>query len=138
MTMSRPVALGFTIIRVGLGGMMMFHGYPKVSGGDEKWEMLGAAMAVLGITAAPVFWGAAAAFTELVGGLFLAVGFLTRPMAALLMFTMFVAAAMHLANGDGVGGASHAIEDGIVFLGLLFVGGGPWAVDRMVFKKKQG
>ncbi|MFT6230817.1 MAG: putative oxidoreductase [Myxococcota bacterium] len=134
--MPRPAALGLTIIRIGLGGMMMFHGYPKVLGGDEKWEMLGGAMAVVGITAAPVLWGAAAAFTELIGGLFLALGFLTRPMAALLLFTMFVAAGMHLAKGDGVAGASHAIEDGIVFLGLLLAGGGPWAVDRLVFKKK--
>ena len=121
-------------MRVGLGVMMMNHGYPKVMGGTEKWEMLGGAMGVLGITFAPVMWGAAAAFTELVGGLFIALGVLTRPVAAMLAFTMFVAAAMHLGKGDGLSGASHAIEVGIVFFALIFTGAGPWSLDRWLFK----
>lgn len=132
----RSIGIGLTIIRVGLGAMMMLHGMPKVMGGPEKWTGLGGAMAVFGITFAPMAWGAAAAFTELVGGALLIIGLFVRPASALLLITMFVAASMHLAGGDGIMGSSHAIEVGIVFLGLTLTGGGPWAIDRRLFGKK--
>lgn len=132
--MSAPVALGLTVMRVGLGITMMMHGYPKVMGGSETWGMLGGAMTAIGISFAPVVWGAAAAFTELIGGALLALGLLTRPAAALLAFTMFVAAMMHFGNGDGFKGASHAIEVGIVMIGLLIIGGGRWSIDQAIAK----
>ena len=121
--------LGLLVMRVGLGGMMAFHGWPKMMGGPAKWEKLGGAMATLGIDFAPEVWGFAAATTELVGGVAVALGLLTRLNALLLCFTMVVAAAMHLDAGDGLFGASHAIEDGFAFLGLAFVGAGKYSLD---------
>lgn len=49
----KQLTLGLTVIRVGLGVMMMTHGYPKLMGGPAGWEGLGGVMAVLGITFAP-------------------------------------------------------------------------------------
>ena len=40
----------------------------------------------------------------------------------MLVFTMIIAALVHFAKGDGLSGASHAIELGIVFLALIFIG----------------
>ena len=126
-----PVEIGHLVLRVGLGAMMAaVHGWPKVTGGPAKWAKLGGAMDTFGITFAPTFWGGAAAFTELVGGVLLVVGLGTRPAAALLAFTMFVAASNHLADGDGIGGASHAIEDGLAFVALMLIGGGKHSLDR--------
>ena len=106
-----PVDAGLLFLRVGLGSMMITHGWGKLMGGPELWEKLGGAMAHLGLDFAPTFWGFAAAATETFGALFLILGVLTRVQAGLLAFTMLVAAVMHLSAGDGLGGASHAIGE---------------------------
>jgi putative oxidoreductase len=122
--------VGHLILRVGIGLMMILHGMPKVEGGPAKWERLGHATRSIGIDFAPTFFGAAAAFTELVGGALLVMGLGTRPAALFLALTMLVATTNHLQHGDGVSGASHAIELGFVFVGLLFMGGGYYSLDR--------
>ena len=121
--------IGHLVLRAGVGVMMMTHGWPKVAGGAATWEKVGHAMGTFGITFAPTFWGACAAFSEFLGGLLLAVGLASRPAAAALAFTMFVAASNHLARGQGLDGASHAIELFFVFVGLLFLGPGKYSVD---------
>ena len=120
--------LGLLIIRIGISIMFMLHGWPKISGGVEKWEMIGSAMKNIHITFAPAFWGFMAALAEFGGGMCLIAGFLYRPALAMLIFTMFIAAFMHYASGDGFGGYSHAVESIIVFIGLFFAGTGKYAL----------
>jgi len=121
---------GLLIIRLGLGTMFMFHGYPKLLGGPEQWEMIGDSMKYFGITFLPVAWGLMAALTETFGGFLILIGLAFRPACILLTVTMAVAATMHLSNGDGLMTASHAIEVGFVFLGLAFIGPGRYSVDK--------
>ncbi len=121
---------GLLLLRVGVGAMFLFHGLPKLLGGPARWEKLGAAMGYLGIYAAPVVWGFLAGASEFFGGLCLILGLFFRPAALLLAITMAVAANMHLARGDGLQGASHAIEAGILFFSLIFIGPGRHSVDR--------
>jgi putative oxidoreductase len=71
--------LGLLIIRVGLGILMIKHGWPKITGGPEKWESLGNNMSMLGITFFPIFWGLCAALAETVGGLLMGIGLFFRP-----------------------------------------------------------
>lgn len=123
---------GLLLLRLGLGAIFIYHGLPKMTGGPQSWESLGAAMANYGITFLPAFWGFMAAFSELVGGMCLLVGVFFRPACFLLVFTMATAALMHLAAGDGLLRASHAIEDGIVFLSLIFIGPGKYSIDTKV------
>lgn len=120
--------LGLLILRLGIGGMFIFHGYPKLMAGPEKWERLGASMAYLGINFFPVFWGFMASFAESVGGLFIIFGWYFRVSNSLLLLTMCVAAFQHLAKGEGLGRASHAIEAGVVFLALIFIGPGRYVM----------
>ncbi len=123
--------IGLAIVRIGLGAMMMaVHGWPKVKAGEAKWASLGQAMGALGIDVYPVFWGAAAAFTEFFGGFLIILGLGTRPVAALMGFTLFVAATNELATGRGLFGASHAIETGLAFAALFFAGPGDFSIDR--------
>lgn len=119
---------GLLIIRIGIGVMFMFHGYPKLLGGVEMWAKIGGAMGNIGIYFAPVFWGFMASFAEFAGGLCLVIGFLFRPALAMLIFTMFIAALMHYTNGDGFGGYSHALESASVFVGLFIAGPGKYAL----------
>jgi putative oxidoreductase len=121
---------GLLIIHIGLGVMMIFHGYPKMLGGPEGWAGLGSSTKYIGITFLPVVWGFLAALVETLGGFLLLIGLAFRPVCILLVINMIVAAATHLGKGDGLQGASHAIELAIVFAGLLFVGPGKYSVDK--------
>lgn len=121
---------GLLIIRAGLGLMFIFHGLPKLEGGPKMWEQIGSAMGNLGIHFLPVFWGLASAIVETVGGFLLILGLAFRPVCLLLVVNLIVATMFHLGKGDGLLGASHAIEDAIMFAGLLFVGPGKYSVDK--------
>ena len=121
---------GLLLLRIGLGTMFIIHGFPKLAGGPNGWTGLGGSMKVIGIDFLPIFWGFMAAATETFGGFLLIVGLFFRPALILLIFTMIIAALVHLGKGDGLGGASHAIELGIVFFGLIFIGPGKYSVDK--------
>lgn len=121
--------LGLLILRLGIGLMFFFvHGIPKLQGGPEMWGKIGGAMGHFGITFFPVLWGFLASVTEGIGGLMLALGIFTRTSAAFMAFTMLIAAAHHLKSGDPVSTASHAIEAGFVFLALVWLGAGKYAL----------
>jgi putative oxidoreductase len=132
----QAVHLGLLVMRLGVGLMFLVaHGGPKLLAGPTLWEQVGGAMAIFGITFYPVAWGFLAAASEGIGGLLLAAGFLTRPAALSMLVTMAVAASMHLSKGDGLKGASHAIELGIVFAGLLLTGPGRYSLDRWLSER---
>ena len=99
-------------------------------GGPAKWKMIGSAMKYVGIDTFPVFWGFMASFSELFGGILLLLGLFFRPACTLLVCTMIVAATMHISRGDGFVRASHAIEAGILFFSLIFIGPGKYSVDE--------
>jgi putative oxidoreductase len=124
---------GLLIIRLGLGLMFIYHGYPKLVGGPGIWKDIGGATSAIGIHFLPVVWGLLAALVETVGGFLLIIGLAFRPVCLLLFINLVVAAVFlfhqHGENG-GLGGAAHPIEDAIMFAGLLFVGPGRYSVDK--------
>lgn len=122
---------GLLILRVGIGTMMIIHGFPKLAGGTAMWAGVGKSMGLIGINFFPIFWGFMAAATEAVGGLFLILGLLFRPANILLVFTMIIASLVHFATPkQGLNEASHAIELAIVFFSLIFIGPGKYSMDR--------
>jgi putative oxidoreductase len=121
---------GLLMTRIGLGILFMLHGYPKLLGGPEKWEAIGGAMKYVGIDFFPLVWGLFAAITETFGGFLILLGLAFRPVCLLLTFTMAIATSMHLNSNEGFMSASQAIEMGVVFLGLAFVGPGAYSVDK--------
>src|ERR1700743_3254713 len=92
---------GLLIIRVGLGIMFIYHGYPKLIGGEEKWTKLGMAAGYIGIHFLPMVWGLLSALVETVGGVLLIIGFAFRPVCILLLINLIVAAASHFGKGGG-------------------------------------
>lgn len=127
--------LGIFLLRLGIGAMFIYHGSPKMFGGVEVWSKLGMAMKFLGVNFAPVFFGFMSALTEFGGGILLILGLLTRPVSLLLAFNMTVAVALKFGTGAGLGGASQALELGIVFLSLFLIGPGKYSIDARFNKK---
>ena len=98
----------------------------------------------LGIITVPYFgisggyWalGAFAAFVELVGGLFVALGFATRISAFFMIGTLFVASVMMMIT-KGYGPASHAIDDMFAFIGIFVAGPGKYSFDYKMAPEKE-
>jgi putative oxidoreductase len=107
------------VLRVGAGLLFLQHGLSKVFG-------------LLGGTAQPLasVFGVAG-LMELIGGALLIVGFLTRPVAAVLMLEMCVAYTTHMSHGpwpiqnDG----EEALLYALIFAFFAANGAGPASVD---------
>ncbi|MCP4481540.1 MAG: DoxX family protein [bacterium] len=123
--------LGLLILRLGLGGTFILHGWPKLMGGIQTWKWLGSSMTTFGITFYPEFWGFLAACTEFFGAILILLGLFTKQAAFFLFIVMFVAVSMHISKNDNFNQSSHAIELGIVFLSLLFTGAGKYSIDNI-------
>jgi putative oxidoreductase len=124
---------GLLVLRVGIGLAFLAHGVPKLQGGAEGWAKIGGAMALVGLGFAPTFWGFMAALSEALGGLLLTLGLLVRPAALLLLVTMIVATVFLLNQPEtGYSGWSHPLKMAVVFLGLLFTGGGRYALGAVI------
>ena len=129
--------LGLLIVRIAIGGAMMAYGVPKFMHGGEYLSKVGESMGYLGLHFAPLFWGFLAALTEVMGGFMILAGFLFRPAAFFLVFTMVVATVaqahqvVHGAEGkDFVTLAMHPLSYAGIFLGLLFAGPGKWSIQK--------
>jgi putative oxidoreductase len=123
--------LGLLILRVGLGLTFIFnHGWPKLSGGPDKWGAIGGAMEALGVHFFPVFWGFMCAVVEFGGGILLILGYQLRLACLFLIFNMVVATLSMMAKGGGVMGVAYPFEIGVVFVALLFLGAGKYSWDK--------
>ncbi len=107
--------------------LALFHGYGKIFEG--KVQGLTNTVAELGFPA-PSFFAWAASITEFFGGILIALGFLTRPAAAMGAVTMAVALFRHRA--DPPAKLELAALYLAVFLLIVAVGGGRFSLDRML------
>jgi putative oxidoreductase len=123
----RNINAGLLILRIGIGSMFILHGWPKLQGGPDGWHRLGLNMHYLGINFLPVFWGFMAMAAEFFGGVLFIIGIAVRPAAALMLFTMLVAAAGNLAQGYGLEGIMEIMEVSSALAMLLAAGGGKFA-----------
>jgi len=122
---------GLLIIRIGIGLVFtLIYGWPKISGGAPKWEILGASMKNFGITFLPVFWGFMSAFAEFFGGISLLLGAFTRPMMILLTINMCVALSTHL--GGPWSNLAHPIEVLTIIFAMFILGAGKYSVDNLI------
>ena len=126
--------IGLLIIRFGFGfGFFWFHGKAKLMGGPERWAQIGDTMQLLGIDFWHTFFGFLAAFSESIGGLMIVTGFLFRPAAAMLGFTMLMALLSHLISGQGNPG--HAFKNLFALTGLIIIGPGKYSLDFLIKRK---
>jgi putative oxidoreductase len=126
---------GIMLLRLGFGIMFVFHGMPILMAGAEKWADIGGSMNQFGIHFWPAFWGFMSAFTDFAGGILLIMGLFTRTVSVFMFLNMAVAVSVHLKDPDFMKSGSHATEDAIVFLSLIFIGAGRFSLDGMLGKK---
>ncbi len=128
------VNAGLLILRLGIGVIFIFHGLPKLMGGAETWTEIGSTMSIVGITFYPVFWGFMAAASEVIGGIFIIVGLLHRPVALMLVVTMVMALLVHVTAGDPFGIYSNALKALVVFIALVITGPGRYSLDYLFLR----
>ncbi len=125
--------LGLLILRVGIGGMFILHGYPKILGGVEGWERIaqhGLPFLPEGIIS--IAFGLAATVAEVGGGLLLILGYYHRIACLALAATMAVAFSTKIGAVTGLGDfakvAGWPLELLVVFVALFFAGPGRFRV----------
>jgi putative oxidoreductase len=130
-------AISWLIIRVAAGLILMPHGAQKLFGWFGGKGLDGTAQFFetgLGLTPGIAF-AVLAGVTEFFGGLFLALGLLTRLAAAGVVAVMAYAAfGVHLGNGFfwSAGGFEYPLMWGLVALAFVIRGGGQLSLDRAI------
>ncbi len=132
---ARLSALSYPMIRFFTGLILMPHGAQKLFGLFGGKGLAGTAEGFgtyLGLEPGMLF-AVLVGFAEFFGGLFLAIGFLTRPAAVAITVLMGSAIFLvHLPKGFfwSQGGYEYPLLWGLVALALAYRGGGALSVDR--------
>lgn len=128
-----PLAL--PMLRVATGLLLVPHGAQKLFGWFGGYGVAATGQFFESKLGLPASFALLAGLIEFFGGLALAAGFLTRPLAALVAGMMAVAAVkVHLPAGffwtDG--GFEYPLMWGIMALAFAFAGGGRYSVDALI------
>jgi len=130
------VSIGLLLLRVIVGGLFVGHGTQKLFGwfGGHGLDGTGAWMESLGFRRGRV-WAAVGGLAESLGGLLLALGFLTPLAAAAIVGVMTTATmAVHLRNGvwNTNGGYELPLVYAAAATAIAFMGPGAYSVDRLI------
>jgi len=118
--------LGQLVLRLAVGLVFVLHGWPKL----RDFKNVSGWFESIGIRPGK-FWTAVVIFTEFIGGIALAFGFLTQIFAALMVVNMLVAIIkVKLAKERKfVGNFELDFMLAAAALALVFLGPGRWSLD---------
>ena len=125
--------LGILVLRLALGISMAYHGYLKFLSGAEGLYKVGSMLVPLGISGSYELLGTFAAFSELLGGILVALGLFTRLGSLLLVGVLFTATMLHV--DAGFFSWDYPSQMGFAALAIFFMGGGRYSVDAALFGK---
>ncbi len=131
-TFSKPISIdgAILLLRLWLGAMMMYHGFPKVftnsAGFVEYLTKSGFPV--------PSVMAALAAGAEFFGGLLIIVGFLTRPAVVLVLITMLVAGLI-AHSGEPFAKQELPLTYAMLSFALFLSGSGAFSVEKAIGSK---
>jgi putative oxidoreductase len=122
----QPLAL--IVIRLALGAIMLAHGYQNTFRHLHEHVRM---VVGLGI---PAWLGYVSSFTELIGGILILAGLLTRPAAFAICIDLIVAIwKVHWHNGlMGEHGYEFPLALLALAFALIFFGAGPISIDHVI------
>jgi len=129
--------VGLLVLRIMAGaGIAALHGYGKLfSGNIEQFAKVD--VEPMGFPL-PLVFAYLSALAEFMGGIFIAMGLLTRLTALPLIFNMAVAiVGVHMGHNDSVAKMEPALWYLTAWVTLLLTGAGVFSLDRIVFGKKK-
>jgi putative oxidoreductase len=126
-----PVQTGIAllIMRLGIGALMLTHGWPKLMRLIEGGEIVFRDPLGIGTVTSLIF----AMLAEFVGSILIMLGIATRMASAALIFTMAVAVFMVHAD-DPFARKELGLIYMLVYIVLLITGSGKYSLDRLVRK----
>lgn len=130
--MKSQIDLGLLILRVGAGVLLMSHGFGKLMQLIEGNHQFGDP---IGIGPLPSL--ILTVFAEFFCALLVVLGVKTRWAAVPPLITMIVAAVI-VHSADDFRTKEMAILYGVMYLALVFAGGGRYSVDGWLDEKKRG
>ena len=126
-------------VRIGLGLVFIGHGAQKVLGAFGGFDGKGGGLSQFMAGSAPLglrpagLWLGAAAVSELIGGILVFLGLLTRLGAALIACVMLVAIiGVHWPNFFAPKGMEEPLALLAMALALIIAGGGQVSIDQML------
>jgi putative oxidoreductase len=130
--LKRWETVALLLLRLGLATVFIYHGYPKLFGGTERFVE---SFQAIGLPAYVVY---IAGVIELFGGIALALGLFT-PIAGLLLVLDMGAAMWKYNLNEGISAVREyelPLILGLAALAIAATGGGPFSLDRLIFSKK--
>jgi putative oxidoreductase len=127
----------YALVRFIAGAILIYHGYNKLFGGIIGMVAQNV-VTPMGLPM-PMAWAYFLGGLEFFGGIALAIGFLTRPIALLLVIEFIIITYWHYGNGYGFsspkGGYEYPLLLLIVYIAIFFRGAGRCSVDKMLGKE---
>ena len=124
--------LAILVLRLALGSIFLGHGAQKAIGAFSGPGIKGFTVMLASLGFVPAgFWAYLAAYTELIGGLCLILGVLTRPAAALILMLIAVATyKVHLSKGFFLanGGFEYNILIMAACISVIILGAGKFSL----------
>lgn len=129
--------LGYALARFSTGAILVPHGALKLFYGGAASSVAGKAFAAWGFPA-PLAWAYGVGVLELFGGVMIAVGLFTRPVALLFAIELLVFIfGVHIDKGWlwNRGGVQYPLFLLGLTLAFLVRGGGHYSLDRLIGKE---
>ena len=129
--------LGYALVRICTGAILVPHGVQKLFYGGAAASVAGKAFAAWGLPA-PLAWAYGIGVLELAGGVMLALGLFTRPVALLFAIELLVFIfGVHIDKGWlwNRGGVQYPLLLLGLTLAFLVRCGGHYSLDRLIGKE---
>ncbi len=127
----------YAIIRFAAGAVLVYHGYLKLFGGFAG-PVAQNVIAALGFPA-PLAWAYFLGLLEFFGGIALALGLLTRPLALAFFIQFLFVTYWHSGNGYAFGSPRGGWEFPVlllfIYFAIFFRGAGRCSIDKMIGKE---